>query len=379
MTSVRAAADQLAAALRNAAVGRWHRALAEARVQLSSRQPFRSLEGAGRIALVSGTQHTTPPVGYGGVERAFYYQARDLSRRGWDVHLWGEFQDPATGLYEGMTLHTELDADGLDVLRVRPDVVYQAYPSMLQLKTYLRNRDCVVVGEFNAPECLPPLLDGVYVRCMNELFRDLAIAQGFAPEQVICVPLFQEAETEYQPAVQREDWLLWVGRPSPCKALEAAFLFARRSGLELRIASPRYDDSYSSVLWRLMPEEVVYVGEIDREQKRDLFSRCRALLYTSQPWWKEAFGLIFLDALASGTPVLAMDHHSGSTQSAFFPGPPYGLRAASIEELARLYSAHGHELRPDAVAARFEEIYGQERVERRLDSELRRLVESTRR
>lgn len=81
-----------------------------------------------------------------------------------------------------------------------------------------------------------------------------------------------------------------------------------------------------------------------------------------------------MDALASGTPVLAVDHHSGSTQESFFPGPPYGIRARSVDELACLYSKHESLLDPEAVASKYLEIYGNDRVHEALESRLRRLA-----
>jgi glycosyltransferase involved in cell wall biosynthesis len=377
MSSLRVRLADLGDSIGKTAAWRLRRLREEFRSIGSRRAPRLAAASPGRIAMVSGYVTKTPPIGYGGVERSFYYQARDLAQRGWDVHLWGDFQDPASGLYEGITLHPQRDFEGYDILRLDPDVLYQAYPDSWRTERLLKRCRCAIVNEYNAPPSLPPHSDKIYVRCLNRLFYDLAISKGYSPEQLICVPYFQSDETSYRPAVPREDWMLWIGRADPCKALEEAFVFSTLTGVPLRVACrmPNIEvEGYARALWSLMPPTVTYIGEIDRDRKADLFSRCKGLLYTAHPSWYEAFGLIFLDALASGTPVLALDHNSGSTQSAFFPGPPYGLRAPTSRELADLYLRHGDQLRPEAVAARYQEIYGEQKVEKSLDAALRALV-----
>jgi hypothetical protein len=378
MSSLRSTLADLGGSLSTTAAWRLRRLREEMRSFAAPRPPALSPGRPGRIALVSGYVTKTPPLGYGGVERSFYYQARDLAARGWDVHLWGDFQDPASGLYEGITLHRKRDFEGYDILRLDPDVLYQAYPDPWRTERLLKRARCAIVNEYNAPPSLPAYSDKIYVRCLNQLFFDLAISKGFSPDQLICAPYFQSGETSYRPSLPREDWMLWIGRADPCKALEEAFVFSALTGVKVKVACrlPNIEvEGYARALWSLMPPTVTYIGEIDRDQKAELFSRCKALLYTAHPSWYEAFGLIFLDALASGTPVLALDHHAGSTQSAFFPGPPYGLRASTTRELVDLYQRHGDELQPEAVVARYQQIYGEQKVERSLHEALRALAQ----
>lgn len=90
------------------------------------------------------------------MERSIYCQARDLAQRGWDVHLWGDFQDAANGLYEGITLHPQRDFEGYDILRLDPDVLYQAYPDPWWTERLLKRCRCAIVNEYNAPPVFRP-------------------------------------------------------------------------------------------------------------------------------------------------------------------------------------------------------------------------------
>lgn len=377
MSSVKSSFIDLAKAINNSWRGRARQIRDEIDLIRFSRSHISSRVALGRIALVSGYVTQTPPVGYGGVERSFYYLAKYLSACGWDVHLWGKFQKDKMHLYDGITLHDEVDIDGFSILRIKPDILYQAYPNYIRTRRILGRTRCAVINEFNAIESLPATSDAIYIRCMNQLYADIALSRGYRPDQIICLPLFQDRETWYDPSVKREEWILWLGRADSCKALEDAYRFSQLTGIEVRFACRMPDIStpgYARALWTLMPESVSYIGEVTADSKQYYFSRCRALLYTAHPSLREAFGLIFLDALASGTPVLAVDHHSGSTQESFFPGPPYGIRARSVDELACLYSKHESLLDPEAVASKYLEIYGNDRVHEALESRLRRLA-----
>jgi glycosyltransferase involved in cell wall biosynthesis len=373
--NIRPAARALARAIGNSVRGRTEGAARWARHRLAQ-LGTRAAPRDNTVCIVSGTERPTPPLGYGGVEATLHRLACDLRDRGWEVHLWGTFLRDQPALYQGMVLHEGADPDGDALLRLNPQVAYFAWPTPLQLQRLAADRRRLVMAEFNAPSCLPPRVDGVVLRCFNTLFLDEARAAGYPAHQLLLHPLWQKQETRYQPGVPREDWLLWVGRPHPAKALEEAFRFAMRTGETLRVYAPWYhgDDAYTSLLRRLQPANVQYCGELLRQDKADVFSRCKALLYTAHPGVKEAFGLIFLEALVSGTPVVALDHHAGSTQSAMFPGPPVGLRAADTDALAALWLEQRHLLSPAAVAARCAQIYDADATATAFSDTLRRLA-----
>jgi hypothetical protein len=373
--TVKLATKALCRALTNSARGRLGAARERAMRWLSeiaTRKPMRT----NCIAIVSGIMRSTPPVGYGGVEATLHTMALALRDRGWEVHLWGMFLEDQPQLYEGLVLHHGIDPDASEIIRLNPAIAYLAWPSALQLERLASDSRRVVVGEFNHPSCLPPRCADSYVRCMNPLFAQDARQAGYPDDRILLVELWQKDETLFQPQVQREDWLLWVGRPDRTKALEEAFRFAMLTGETLHLYAPWYpgQEHWAQVLERVRPANVIYCGELLRARKPDVFSRCRALLYTARPDYKEAFGLIFLEAMASGTPVVALDHHVGSTQSTMFPSPPVGLRASDTDILAGLWKQHAGDLDPAAVYARYLDRHDPEMTADIMDRKLRELV-----
>jgi glycosyltransferase involved in cell wall biosynthesis len=112
---------------------------------------------------------------------------------------------------------------------------------------------------------------------------------------------------QYPYRQQKGDYVLFLGRMAPCKGVHLAIDAAVRAGIPLKIAGeiqPFYQTYWDEqVKPRLDGDRVEYVGEADHTRKCDLLGHARALLFPIQ--WHEPFGLVMIEAMACGTPVLA--------------------------------------------------------------------------
>ena len=117
------------------------------------------------------------------------------------------------------------------------------------------------------------------------------------------------------------DSLLFLGRMSPDKGAHLAIRIAKRVGRPLKIAAKcRQPDEiayFDEFIAPHLDNQIEYVGEVDHNEKRVLLSEAHALVMPIA--WEEPFGLVIIEALASGTPIVAM-------------------RRGSVPELLR----HGH-------------------------------------
>jgi glycosyltransferase involved in cell wall biosynthesis len=131
----------------------------------------------------------------------------------------------------------------------------------------------------------------------------------------------------------KDDMFLFLGRICRDKGTHLAAEAARQAGRRLviagRIAEPRERRYFKRKVEPLLGDGVEYVGEADFDTKRELLRRARALLCPAQ--WDEPFGMVLIEALASGTPVITFDR--GAAREIVDDGET-GAIVGSVEEMA---------------------------------------------
>ena len=167
---------------------------------------------------------------------------------------------------------------------------------------------------------------------------------------------------------EKQDYLLWVGRmdadKGPHRAIEAARLAGRRLVLA-GLVQPGHEDYFrEQVRPRVDGRRVRYVGEVAGAEKRELFANAAALLMPVR--WREPFGMVMVEALACGTPVIAFP--KGAAAEIVIDGEN-GMLVADEAEMARAIARVGsidpHRCRASvaerydvaAIASAYEHVY----------------------
>lgn len=118
--------------------------------------------------------------------------------------------------------------------------------------------------------------------------------------------------SKYKLVEQKQHYLSFIGRIAPMKGTHTAIEVAKQTGIPLKIAGdvqPIYRDYYEAKVKPQVDGKLIeYVGRADLEAKNELLGNSIAMLFPIQ--WSEPFGLVMVEAMACGTPVLAMPRGS---------------------------------------------------------------------
>lgn len=284
-----------------------------------------------RIAQVAPPFESVPPTGYGGTERVIAALTDELVRRGHAITLYASGDSDTSARlvptvdralwhqqmrYQDFTPFWSLvlgrlvqDMHNFDVIHSHLD--YFGFP-------LARIAPCPVVttlhGRLDQPEMKPlygAFLDVPLVSISNAQRRPVPQANWI---DTVYHGIDLDAFT-FNPG--RGTYLAFLGRISPEKGLDSAIRVARAAGMPLKIAArkplPFKQDAEARRDWEyfrseiqplLREKDVEFVGEVGGEEKDRFLGGAAALLFPIR--WPEPFGLVMIEALACGTPVLAL-------------------------------------------------------------------------
>jgi glycosyltransferase involved in cell wall biosynthesis len=273
-----------------------------------------------RVAILCPVWFPVPPPGYGGIE--------------WIVHLLAE------GLVEAGADVT-LFASGDSRTAAQLDYVYETAPSEWIGHTWWELRHAVAClergGEFDivhdhsgllglalgalAPVPVVHTVHGPLTGEPGELYE--SVVRMAPAAHLISISLNQRRPKPYLPWLANcpnaldldrypfhegnDGYLLFLGRMSPDKGAHRALEVAREAGLPLRLAGkcrePLERAYFDTFIRPSLGDEIEFMGEVTHAEKVELLQRARATLFPID--WEEPFGLVMIESLACGTPVLA--------------------------------------------------------------------------
>jgi glycosyltransferase involved in cell wall biosynthesis len=275
--------------------------------------------GALRIAQVAPLHESVPPRLYGGTERIVSYLTESLVEQGHDVTLFASGDSSTSARLVECSPRALRLADCADALPWHIAMLEQVarrassfdlvhfHIDYLHFPVSLREAYAHVTtvhGRLDLPDLLPIYAAFADVPVVSISDAQRAPLPHVAWQGTVYHGLPDEL---YRAEARPGDYLAFLGRISPEKRPDRAIEIARRAGVPIRIAAKvdRADRSYfTDCIEPLMrPPQVEYLGEIDERGKQELLGGALALVFPID--WPEPFGMVMVEALACGTPVIA--------------------------------------------------------------------------
>jgi glycosyltransferase involved in cell wall biosynthesis len=326
-----------------------------------------------RIAQVAPLFEAVPPKLYGGTERVVSFLTEELVAMGHDVTLFasGDSQTAA-----------QLESVWPRALRLDPDVRDQIAPGIMQLEAVCRSAAEFDVVHFHTDYQAMPAFSRLRTPFVTTLHGRLdlpelqAALRCFPDAPLVSISESQRTplqgvnwagtvlhglpETLLTPQPVEPSYLAFLGRICPEKRPDRAVAIARAAGLPLRLAAKidRVDEAYFTTEIRplLDGEQMRLIGEIDEVAKPGFLSGARALLMPID--WPEPFGLVMIEAMACGTPVIA--YPAGSVPEVIEDGVTGFIVRSEAEAVAAV--GRLDQLDRGRVRRRFEERFSARRM-----------------
>jgi glycosyltransferase involved in cell wall biosynthesis len=326
-----------------------------------------------RIAQIAPLTESIPPKLYGGTERIVSWLTEELVALGHDVVLFasgdsqtsaeleacwpralrldGSVRDP-NALHMSMLERVRRRADDFDLLHFHLDY----YPFSL----FSRQRTPFVTtlhGRLDLPEhqVVFETFPSAPLISISDAQRRPVPHAGWVGTVHHGIP-----ERLLTPQAVTPSYFAFLGRISPEKAVDRAVWVARQCGVPLKIAAKvdAVDRDYFEAEIRklLTPPDVEYIGEIDDSEKSAFLSGAIALL--APVAWPEPFGLVLIEAMACGTPVIAFN------QGAIPEIIEDGVTGFVVEDARQAAAAANRvsQLSREAIRRRFEERFTARRM-----------------
>ena len=311
-----------------------------------------------RIALIAPPFIPVPPKQYGGTELFLAHLAEGLQARGFEVVVYTNGESSVKVERRWVYERAQWPLRKEDQAELR-----EAEHCSWAVRDALRDCDVIHINSHLALTCAR-FADRPFV-CTLHHAQQPALRDLYArhPEvDYVSISDFQRSQnpmprnrtiyhgidlSQYRLETRKQSYLSFIGRIAPVKGTHSAITVAQQAGIPLKIAGevqPEFQEYFERKIKPHLDGKLIeYIGPANLAAKNELLGHSLAMLFPIH--WNEPFGLVMVEAMACGTPVLALP--GGSVAEVVKEGVS-GHICGSVREMAR----RAQELQFDPAAIR---------------------------
>jgi glycosyltransferase involved in cell wall biosynthesis len=296
-----------------------------------------------RIAIIVSPWYPVPPGGYGGIELMAYNLGRELANRGHQVTILG--RQGSHGPFESLALAPESWTEQLGTLDEIPRqnlFLYRAYETVRRRAFDIIHDNSGLTGILVAAQArlqapVVATLHGALRESEGDFLRSVA-----RQVHLVAISRAQQATVAgvewggvVHNAIDPAHYLVCLARINPDKGQHVAIEVAKRLNVPLVLAGKVDTAGQRYFEEKIKPnlnDLITWRENVEGEEKAKLLARARALLFPIQ--WEEPFGLAMVEAMVSGTPVIASPR--GAAPEIVESGVT-GFLAANADEMVAAY------------------------------------------
>jgi glycosyltransferase involved in cell wall biosynthesis len=325
-----------------------------------------------RVALIAPPFLPVPPRKYGGTELFIAQLAEGLQARGIEIVVYTISES---------TVGVETRWFYKDAQWPIKGEIFDNLKDMNHSSWAIRDasKDCDIIHLNNVPSLMfTRYTQNKFVYTVHHVHEDpmSEVYTNFPDVEFVTISEFQRRQESmarirtihhgvdmksYKFTPEKQEYLAFLGRIAPIKGTHLAIEAAKKAGIPLKIAGevqPMFQDYFDSMVKPHVDGKFIeFVGEVDLAAKNELLSNALAMLFPIQ--WNEPFGLVMIEAMACGTPVLALP--GGSVEEVVRDGIS-GFVCNGIDDMAS-HAVHSlAKIKPQTVRDYVHQYFSLERM-----------------
>jgi len=323
-----------------------------------------------RIALIAAPFIAVPPADYGGTELFVAHLAEGLEKMGVGVVVYANGESTVNVERRSLYQHSQWPIKMSEQTWLK-DLNHQSWAIQDAAKDcdiiHLQTAQSLTFSRFSTRPIVLTL-HGPHIPEISDFYAHYPevnyVSISDAQKQTESMPKIRTIHHGidlglYRFIPQKQRYLSFIGRIAPLKGTHLAIDVAKRTGIPLKIAGDIQPVNREYFEKKIRPEidgeMVQYMGLADLQAKNELLGNSMAMLFPIQ--WNEPFGLVMVEAMACGTPVLAMP--GGSVPEVVCNGVS-GYICRSVRDMAK--HLNNMKIEPSTVRSYVEENFSVERM-----------------